>query len=128
MVDAAREHEYFKFRIARGDPPDAITLPPYFHCIDKWLTELANRLTAIHTELLSLPGAVDDALRDRFGNYGEGLDHLAALPAMLNTMADAWHRPGPGQPSVETESWALEPLTYAIEDYTGKEVSVTPKL
>ena len=120
-ADAAREREYVNFRLEQGDPADAITLPPHFHRIDKWLPEISNRLAAIHIELLGLPGAVGDALRVRFGDYEEALDHLATLPAMLNTMADAWHRPGPGQPSVETESWALELLTYAIEDYTGRE-------
>jgi len=120
-ADAAREREYVNFRLGQGDPPAAITLPPHFHRIDKWLPEISNRLAAIHTELLSLPGAVDDALRVRFGNYGEGLDHLATLPGMLNAIADAWHRPRPGQPSLETESWAVGLLTCAIEDYTGKE-------
>lgn len=121
MADAAREREYVNFRLEQGDPPDAITLPPHFHRIDKWLPEISNRLAAIHTEMLSLPGAVDDALRVRFGNYGEGLDYLATLPAMLNAIADTWHRPRPGQPSLETESWAVGLLICAIEDYTGKE-------
>lgn len=120
-TEVAREREYLRFRLEQGDPPNAIMLPPHFHRIDKWLPEISNRLAAIHTELLSLPGAVDDALRVRFGSYSESLDHLAALSTMLNTIADAWHRPRPGQPSLETESWAVGLLTCAIEDYTGKE-------
>lgn len=40
---------------------------------------------------------------------------------MLSTVADAWHRPGPGQPSLEFLSGAVGLLTCAIEDYTGEE-------
>ena len=120
-ADAAREREYVNFRLEQGDPADAKTWPPHFHRIDKWLPEISNRLAAIHIELLGLPGAVGDELRVRFGDYEEALDHLATLPAMLNTVADAWHRPGPGQPSLELESGAVGLLTCAIEDYTGKE-------
>lgn len=120
-ADAARVREYIEYRIEQGDSPDTITLPPYFHRIDKWLPDISSRLSAIRIELLGLPGAVDSALRVRFGEYENALDHLAALPAMLNSMADDWHRQGPGQPSLETESWSVGLLTLAIEDYTGKE-------
>jgi hypothetical protein len=120
-AEEAQVREYMKFRLERGDPPDTITLPPYFDRIDKWLPDISSRLSAIHAELLGLPGAVNAALRDCFSNYDEASEHLAALPAMLNTVADAWHRRGPGQPSLKLLSGAVGLLTYAIEDYTGEE-------
>jgi hypothetical protein len=120
-ADEAQVREYFRFRLNQGDKLDSITLPPHFHRIDKWLPDISNRLSAIRVELLGLPGAVDATLRVRFGEYDKALAHLAALPVMLNTVADAWHRPGRGQPSLKLLSGAVGLLTCAIEDYTGEE-------
>jgi hypothetical protein len=119
-VDKARVRQYVRFRLEQGDPSDTITLPPHFHRIDKWLPDISSRLSAIQAELLGLPGAVSAALRVRFGNYDQALAFLAALPAMLNAVADTWYRQGPGQPSLELESEAVGLLTCAIEDYTGE--------
>jgi hypothetical protein len=49
------------------------------------------------------------------------LDHLAALPGMLNNVAKAWHRPSPGQPSLKMESEAVGLLICAVEDFTETE-------
>src|SRR6266571_9440089 len=70
-TDAARVRDYVERRIDRGEPPDTITLPEHFHRIDKWLPDISGRLIAIRAELLDLPGAVNAALRVRFGNYPE---------------------------------------------------------
>ncbi len=93
----------------------------HFHRIDKWLPDISGRLIAIRAELLDLPGAVNAALRVRFGNYPETLDHLAALAVMLNTIAEAWHRPHSGHPSFEMESRPIELLICAVEDLIGEE-------
>src|SRR6266700_7814498 len=120
-TDEARVRDYVNRRLVRGESPDTISLPPHLHRIDEWLPELSGRLSAIRTELLELPGAVNAALRVRFGNYDEALDHLAALAVMLNTIAEAWHRPHSGQPSFEMESRAVELLICAVEDLIGEE-------
>jgi len=120
-TDEARVRDYVNRRLVRGESPDTIALPPHFHRIDEWLPELSGRLSAIRTELLDLPGAVNAALRVRFGNYDEALDHLAALAVMLNTIAEAWHRPHSGHPSFEMESRAVELLICAVEDLIGEE-------
>ena len=120
-ADQARVRDYFKCRLEQGDSPNTISLPPDFYRIDKWLPDISNRLSAIRTELLSLPGAVNTALRARFGGYDEALDNLATIPPVLNAIADAWHRPGRGQPSFKLMSGAVGLLTCAIEDYTGNE-------
>jgi hypothetical protein len=120
-ADAAREREYIEVQVEEGASPDTITLPPHFHRIDRWMPEISNRLSAIRAVLLGLPDAVDAALHIRLAGYDEALDYLAALPIVLNAIAETWQRPGPGQPSLEFESGAVELLTFAIEDYTGKE-------
>jgi hypothetical protein len=118
--DAARVRDYINRRLDEGDSPDIIALPRHFHRIDKWLPELSGRLNAIRAELLDLPGVVVAALRVRFGNYDKALDHLAALAIMLNTIADGWHRPRPGQPSLKKDSDAVGLLICAVEDFTGE--------
>ena len=120
-TDEARVRDYVKRRLGRGEAPDAIALPPDFHRIDKWLPDLSGRLSAIRAELIDLPGDVNAALRVRFANYDEALDHLAALAVMLNTIAGVWHRPHPGQPSLERESRAVELLICAVEEFIGEE-------
>ena len=120
-ADAAREREYVNFRLEQGDPPDTIALPPHFHRIDKWLPRSSKRLSAIRRSCSACPVPLARRCVSASSDYGKALDHLATLPTMLNTMAEAWHRPGPGQPSLELESGAVELLTYAIEDYTGRE-------
>jgi hypothetical protein len=120
-TDEARVRAYVKRRIDRGDPPDTIVLPEHFHRIDRWLPELAARLSAIRAELLDLPGAVDAALRVRLGNYVEALDHLSDLAVTLNTIAETWHRPHRGNPSLEMKSHPVELLICAVEDFMGKE-------
>jgi len=101
--------------------PDAIALPKHFHRVDRWLPEIAERLTTSHYELLALPGDVVAALRVRFGEYDRALEALAALPIMLNTIAETWYRPGPGQPSLQMESEAVGLLIYAVEDFQEAE-------
>jgi hypothetical protein len=120
-TDEARVRDYVKPRLDKGDPPDTIILPEHFHRIDQWLPELADRLSAIRAELLDVPGVVDAALRVRFGNYVEALDHLSDLAVMLNTIAEAWHRPHPGNPSLEMESHPVELLICAVEDFMEEE-------
>jgi hypothetical protein len=120
-TDAARIRDYFERRLEQGDSPDTVVLPPHLHRIYKWLPYLANRLSAICAELLSLPDDVDAALHIRFAEYAKALDYFSALPIVLNAIAEAWHRPRPGQPSLELESGAVGLLTCAIEDYTGEE-------
>jgi hypothetical protein len=104
---------------AQGDSPDAVVLPKHFHRVDRWLPEIAERLDSVYSELLALPGDVDAALYARFSEYDRALDHLALLPSMLNTIAEVWHRPSPGQPSLEMESGAVRLLVLAVEDFTG---------
>ena len=105
----------------------SIKLPRHFHRIDKWLPDIANRLTAIHsrltaihTELLGLPGAVRAELGVSVSDYGKALDYLAALPRMLKTAAEARHRKGRGNPSLEFGGHAIGLLICAVEDYTGE--------
>jgi len=119
--DRWRARDYIDRRLAQGHPPDAMNLPQHFDRVDKWLPEIADRLTAVYSELLALPGDLDAALHVRFSEYEKALNYLAILPEMLNTMADAWHRPRPGQPSLEIESNAVGLLINAVEDFTGKE-------
>jgi hypothetical protein len=120
-TDAARVRDYVKRRLAQGDPPDTIALPPHFHRIDKWLSELSNRLNAIRADLLDLPGVVTADLRIRFADYDKALDHLADLAELLNNVARAWHKPRPGQPSLEMESEAVGILICAVEDFKDTE-------
>jgi hypothetical protein len=119
-TDDAQARDYVKFRLEQGDAPDTITLPEHFYQIDKWLTDLSDRLSKIRIELLGLPAAVRTALRDRLGDYDEALDQLAPLPETLSSVAREWHRRGPGQPALELLSEAVGLLTLVIEDYTGK--------
>jgi hypothetical protein len=119
-AEQERVRQYVQFRREQGDLPESIALPPHVHRFDKWLPDIASRLSAIHTELLGLPGAVKAELSVRFPDYGDALDHLVALSAMLNTTADAWDRPRPGQPSLELPSHAVGLLACAVEDYTGE--------
>jgi hypothetical protein len=49
------------------------------------------------------------------------LDHLATLAVMLNTIAEAWHRPHSGHPSLEMESGPVELLICAVEDFKKEE-------
>jgi hypothetical protein len=117
----ARVRDFVNRRLAQGDSPDAIALPKHFQRVDRWLPEIAERLTTIRSELRALPGDVDSALHIRFREYRQALDYLAGLPLMLNTIAEAWHRPSPGQPSLEMESDAVGLLICAVEDFTEKE-------
>ena len=91
-----------------------------FYRIDERLPKIAEQLTSICSELDDLPGDVDAALHIHFSEYEQALDNLALLPSMLNTIAEAWHRPRPGQPSLEMESAAIGLLICAIEDFTGE--------
>jgi hypothetical protein len=117
----ARVRDFVNRRLAQGDSPDAIALPKHFQRVDRWLPEIAERLTTIRSELRALPGDVDAALHIRFREYRQALDYLAGLPLMLNAIAEAWHRPSPGQPSLEMESDAVGLLICAVEDFTEKE-------
>lgn len=97
-----------------------MALPKHFHSVDRWLPEIAERLASVDSELLALPGGVDAAVYVRFSEYDRALDYLALLPSMLNTIAEAWHRPHPGRPSLEMESAAVGLLICAVEDFTGE--------
>ncbi len=119
--EEGRVRGFVNRRLAQGDSPDAIALPKHLHRVDKWLPEIAERLTNVRSELLALPGDVVAALRVGFGDYDRGLDQLAALAVMLNSIAEAWHRPRPGQPSLEMESDAVGLLIRAVEDFTEAE-------
>ncbi len=120
-ADQTQERYSVELRLDQADSPDTMSLPPRVRRIDKRLRDLSNRLSAISAELLTLPDDVDAALHIRFAEYDEALDHFAALPIVLNTIAEIWHRRRPGQPSLEIESGAVRLLTCAIEDFTGKE-------
>ena len=50
-TDAARVREFIRHPLEQGVSRDAIDLPKHFERVDKWLPELANRLSAIRTEL-----------------------------------------------------------------------------
>jgi hypothetical protein len=112
-----RIRDFVNRRLAQGASPDAIALPKHFHRVDRWLPEIAEWLTTIRSELLALPGDVVAALKVRFGEYDRALEALAALPVMLNTIAETWYRPRPGQPSLQMESDAVALLIRAVEDF-----------
>ncbi len=94
--------------------------------VDKALPEIADRLDAIRNELLALPGEVTAALRVRFDNYDLALTAIGALPHMLNEIAARWHRPHPGQPSLELEGEIVGVLILGVEEFTG-EKSLSPR-
>jgi hypothetical protein len=116
--EQARVRDYVKRQLALGNPPEKIALPSHFDRVDQWLPEIAEQLTAIRSELLALPGDVAAALRKRFRDYETAIDSLSTLSQVLNEVAGSWHRPHPGQPSRETESWAIDLLVCAVEDFT----------
>jgi hypothetical protein len=120
--EEARVRDFVNRRLAQGDSPDAEALPKHFHRVDKWLPEIAKRLASVYSELLALPDDVDAALYVHFSEYDRALDYLALLPSMLNTIAEVWHRPRPGQPSLETKSAAVGLLICAVEDFTGEKL------
>ncbi len=115
-----RVRDFVNHRVAQGDSPDAVALPKHFDRVDRWLPEIAERLASVYSELLALPGDIDAALYIRFSEYDKALDYLALLPSMLNTVAEVWHRPRAGQPSLEMKSAAVELLICAVEDFTGE--------
>src|SRR5262249_198851 len=63
----ARRREYTMRRLAAGHAPETIQLPEHFDRVDLWLPEIAARLTAVRSELTSLTGEVDAALRHELG-------------------------------------------------------------
>jgi hypothetical protein len=117
--EEGRVRDFVKRRVAQGVSPDAVALPKHLDRVDKWLPEIGERLACVYSELLALPDDVDTALCVRFSEYGTALDYLALLPSMLNTVGEAWHRPRPGQPSLEMKSAAVGLLICAVEDFTG---------
>jgi hypothetical protein len=119
--EEGRVRDFVNRRLAQGASPDAIALPKHFHRVDRWLPEIAERLTTIRSELLALPGDVVAALKVRFGEYDRALEALAALPVMLNTIAATWYRPSPGHPSLERMSDAVGLLILAVEDFTEEQ-------
>jgi hypothetical protein len=118
--EEGRDRDFVKRRVAQGDSPDVVALPRHLHRVDRWLPEIAERLDSVYSELVALPDDVDTALCIRFSEYDKALDYLALLPSMLDTIAEAWHRPRPGQPSLEMKSAAVELLICAVEDFTGE--------
>ena len=117
--EEGRVRDFVKRRVAQGVSADAVALPKHLHRVDKWLPEIGERLACVYSELLALPDDVDAALRVRFSEYDTALEYLALLPSMLNTVGEAWHRPRPGQPSLEMKSAAVELLICAVQDFTG---------
>jgi hypothetical protein len=117
--EKGRVRDFVNRRLAQEDSPDdAVALPKHFRRVDRWLPEIAERLASVYSELLALPGDVDAALYVRFSEYDRALDYLALLPSMLNTIAEAWHRPG--QSSLEMKSAAVGLLICAVEDFRGE--------
>jgi hypothetical protein len=119
--EEGRVRDFVNRRLAQEDSPDdAVALPTHFRRVDRWLPEIAERLASVYSELLALLGDVDAALHVPFSEYDRAWDYLALLPSMLNTIAEAWHRPRPGQSSLEVESAAVGLLICAVEDFTGE--------
>jgi hypothetical protein len=86
--------------------------------VDKALPEIAQRLGAARNELLALPGEVEAALRVRFGNYDCALTALAALSMMLTDIAQSWHKPHRGQPSLAIGGEVVGLLISGVEEFT----------
>jgi len=116
----ARVRLYVKRRLALGHSLKEIALPPHFDRVDRWLPEIAGRLMAIQSELLTLPGDVEAALHMDFDGYETAIGSISALARTLNDVAKSWYRPHRGQPSREEESSAIELLVCAVEDFTGE--------